>query len=112
MIGTVLLIELLMNAVALFSGEGAVPGEVSGLCLFLLALNPLSSYLGFYGNITGDNGLIMFYCSHFGFDASGRWFNLCFYKCSGLLCILTGLLFLFFAVRSMNKNSRKTETHP
>lgn len=103
-IGTILVIELCRNGSLLFTQDGTVPQEVSLLCLFLLALNPVSSYLGYYGNITGNNGLISFYCSHFGIDASGRLFSLLFYKISSAACILTGVFFLSLAVRYMNKN--------
>lgn len=102
LIGTIALIEILCNGAVLFNQGTDIPTELSSLCLFLLALNPLSSYLGFYGNITGDNGLILFYCSHFGVDASGSTFSLLFYKCSGIACIITGLIFLGLAIRRMN----------
>ena len=101
LLGTILVIELLRNLGLFFTGGEFIPQEISALCLFLLTLNPLSSYLGYYGNITGDNGLILFYCSHFGTDASGRWFTLLFYKCSGIISVLTALAFLALAVRYM-----------
>ena len=101
-VGTLFLIELCRNGgIAMTRGTG-MPEELSAFCLFLLMLNPISSYFGYYGNITGDNGLISYYCSHFGIDASGRWFNLLFFKFAGLICFLTGLLFLSLAVRYMN----------
>ena len=106
-IGTIALIELLCNGTLFFTGAASMPEELSAFCLFLLTLNPLSSYLGFYGNVTGDNGLMLLYCSHFGIDAGGSWFTLIFYKCSGVICILTGLLFISLAIRYMDKFSNK-----
>ncbi|MBR0411321.1 MAG: hypothetical protein IJI25_10035 [Eubacterium sp.] len=111
LIGTLLLIELSRNSALLLTKGGSIPVEVSVFCLILLSFNPISTYLGYYGNITGDNGVISFYCSHFGIDASGRWFSLLFYKISGLVCIITGLVFLGLAVKYMNKNSSKIASH-
>ena len=105
LIGSLLLVEFLRNGSLLLSGADTIPEGVSYLCLFLILLNPLASYMGYYGNITGDNGLILYYCSHFGIDASGSWFSLLFYKLAGLACILTGIVFLGLAIRYMNKNS-------
>lgn len=102
MLGTIALIELFCNGAVLFTGGKGIPAELSSICLFLLALNPLSSYMGFYGNITGDNGLILFYCSHFGIDASGSTFSLLFYKLSAIAIIITGIIFLALAARRMN----------
>ncbi len=111
MIGTLLVIELCRNGSLFLSRSTTVPEEISAFCLFLLAINPMSSYMGYYGNITGDNGLISFYCSHFGIDASGRMFSLLFYKFSNLACLITGVIFLSLAVRYMNKNSIQIATH-
>lgn len=111
MIGTIVTIELLRSGSLVITGNGVIPEEISVLCLFLLAINPLSAYLGYYGNITGDNGIISYYCSHFGIDASGRWFTLLFFKCSVAACIITGLFFLRLAVTRMNKNSNRAATN-
>lgn len=112
LIGTIIVIEILRNgAMALSRGE-MIPVEISVLCLVLLALNPFASYMGFYGNITGDNELISVYCSHFGIDASGRVFSLVFYKAACLACILTAVLFLALAVKKMNKNSSPYSNRP
>ncbi len=106
-VGTLLLIELFRNLSLMPAGVKDVPPEVAWICLFLLTLNPLTSYMGYYGNITGDNGLIMYYCSHFGIDASGSLFSLLFYKVSGLVCFLTGVLMLSLAIRYLNKKPLK-----
>ena len=105
LVGSLVLIELCLDGSLVLSHSSGIPSEISWLCLILLALNPLSSYMGYYGNITGDNGVISIYCSHFGIDASDRLFTLFFYKASGAACVITAVVFLALAVRYMNKNS-------
>ena len=73
------------------------------VCLVLLALNPLSSYMGFYGSITGDIGLFGTFCSHLGIDTSDKWFILLFYKMSNLVCLLTGIVFLVLSIWYMTE---------
>ena len=111
LVGTIIVIELFRNGALVLSKDSMIPAEVSWICLFLLAMNPLSAFMGYYGNITGDNELVSIYCSHFGVDASGRLFSLLFYKVSCLACILTGVIFLALAVKYMNKNSAFDLTH-
>ncbi|MBQ9155922.1 MAG: hypothetical protein IJ137_04000 [Eubacterium sp.] len=104
-IGTIVVIELLRNGSLLATRGISIPEEVSWICLLLLTLNPLASYMGYYGNITGDNELISVYCSHFGIDASGRMFSLLFFKGACLACIVTAVIFLILAVRNFKSES-------
>lgn len=96
--GTVMIMEVIRNCALSFSESGSLPAEVSGICLFFMILNPLASYMGYYGNLTGETGLISFFCGHFGIDATSKTFSLFFYKVSSLMCLLVGILFLYLAV--------------
>lgn len=107
-IGTLVAVELFRNG-TMTSSPGAVPQEITGVCLFLLAMNPLSSYMGYYGNITGDNGVMALVCSHFGVDATSKMFSLIFYKAATLACILTGIGFLVMSIYYLNRGGENTE---
>ena len=85
---------------------GRVAPEVIFLCLLLLSLNPISSYMGYYGSVTGDIGIFGTFCSHLGIDTSDKWFIFLFYKVSSLVCILIGVLFLALSIWYMEKRRR------
>ena len=105
-IGTLMLAEAFRNGSLMMSGSGRIAPEVVAVCLVLLALNPLSSYMGFYGSITGDIGLFGTFCSHLGIDTSDKWFILLFYKMSNLVCLLTGIVFLVLSIWYMDRRKR------
>lgn len=102
-LGTLVLTELLRNGSLMMSNTGEIAPETVMICLFLLMLNPLSSYMGFYGSITGDIGIFGTFCSHLGIDTSHKWFILLFYKVSSLVCVLVGILFLALSIWYMDK---------
>lgn len=105
--GTIVITEIIRNAALMTSNTGEIPVSVSYFCLFLMVLNPLSSYMGYYGNLTGNAGLVTTFCSHIGIDATGKMFGLLYYKISTLMCIAVGALFLVLSIWRMEKNWRK-----
>lgn len=105
-IGTIVTAELLRNGALVMNLGGEIPESVSNLCLILLLLNPLASYMGYFGKLTGDTGVITTFCSHLGIDTSQKIFSLIFYKAASLMCILVGILFLYLAVWNMEKERK------
>ena len=105
-IGTLMLTEVFRNGSLMMSDTGRIAPEIVAVCLILLAFNPLSSYMGFYGSITGDIGIFGTFCSHLGIDTSDKWFILLFYKVSSLACVLVGVLFLSLSVWYMDRRRR------
>lgn len=63
----------------------------TSLCLLLSLINPLAAYMGYYGNITGDSGLMNLYCGRIGIDSSTQAFSFLFYKAASIMCILMGI---------------------
>ncbi len=106
-LGTLLMTELMKNASAVVYGSDKMAPFLSGLCWFFMLLNPFSSYMGYYGNITGDTGLVNTFCGHIGIDTSSRTFSLLFYKSACIMCILTGILFLTLAIWKMEKEQKE-----
>ncbi len=104
--GTLVLAEAFRNGSLMLNNTGQIAPEVIAVCLFLLILNPLSSYMGFYGSITGDIGIFGTFCSHLGIDTSDRWFILLFYKVSSFSCVLIGILFLALSIWYMDRRRR------
>lgn len=105
-LGTLVLAELFRNGSLMMNEAGRVAPEVIFLCLLLLSLNPISSYMGYYGSVTGDIGIFGTFCSHLGIDTSDKWFIFLFYKVSSLVCILIGVLFLALSIWYMEKRRR------
>lgn len=104
-IGTIIVAEMLRNG-ALLMQQGELSSSVSNMCLILLLMNPIASYMGYFGKLTGDTGLIATFCSYLGIDTSQKLFSLVFYKAASLMCILVGIAFLFFSVWHMEKKRR------
>ena len=105
-IGTLVLAEMLRNSALLFSDTGKLPEQISALCLCLLVLNPLSSYMGYYGNLTGDIGIFSNLCSYLGIDTFRKIFIFLFYKVSSLVCVLVGILFLALSIWYMDRRRK------
>ena len=79
----------------------------TSLCLLLSLINPLAAYMGYYGNITGDSGLMNLYCGRIGIDSSTQAFSFLFYKAASIMCIFMGIAFLALAVWQMEKQARE-----
>lgn len=105
-IGTIILTEVFRNGSLVMNDAERIAPEVIAICLLLLILNPLSSYMGFYGSITGDIGIFGTFCSHLGIDTSDRWFILLFYKVSSFVSVLIGILFLALSIWYLDKRRR------
>ena len=106
--GTLLLSELIHSLAVLPRGGQTLP-DSSGFCLFLAGLNPLTCIVGYFAAITGDQSIVNAFCSHIGFDNSGKMFSLVFYKLSGFMGVLAGLIFLYLATAFLEKDSRDRE---
>lgn len=107
MFGTIMGMEIIRNGAMLLTDAGTLPAEASWLCLFLLILNPLASYMGYYGNLTGNSGLMTVLCGHFGINGANKLFSLFFYKISTLMCLLIGCIFLFLATRNLGQKNKR-----
>ncbi|MDO5145564.1 MAG: hypothetical protein Q4D60_01030 [Eubacteriales bacterium] len=101
--GTLVMADMIRNTALMMSQAGEMTDVSSHLCLVLLLLNPLSSYMGYYGSVTGDVGIFSTLCSHLGIDTTKKMFIFLFYKTSSLLCVLVGCLFLALSVWYMEK---------
>ena len=77
------------------------------LCMLFSLLNPLAAYMGYYGNITGDSGLMNLYCGRIGIDSSTQTFSFLFYKAASIVCILMGIAFIALAVWQMEKQAKE-----
>lgn len=106
--GTLLLSELI-NSLANLSQGPETMSDSSGLCMILAGLNPLVCIAGYLAGITGDNSIMNAFCSHVGFDNSGKMFSLLFYKLSGLMGVITALIFLYRAVARLERESRERD---
>lgn len=105
-IGTIMAAELLRNGMMLVNTGNEIPASVSNLCLILLLLNPISSYMGYFGKLTGDTGLVSAFCNYMGIDASRKLFSFLFYKAASLMCILVGIAFLVLSIWHMEKKRK------
>ena len=70
-------------------------------------MDNLAAYMGYYGNITGDSGLMNLYCGRIGIDSSTQAFSFLFYKAASIMCIFMGIAFLALAVWQMEKQARE-----
>lgn len=107
LLGTLLIIELIRNISFAASGIDMMTVAASTLCLIFLLLNPAAAYMGYYGNLTGDVGLVSTYCGRIGVDTSGKIFSLLFYKAAGLSCIFMGILFLALAILQLEREQKE-----
>lgn len=99
--GTLLLMEIIRAGSAAVGGSMSI--AVTNLCMLLAALNPVVAYVGFYGNITGETGLIEMYFGRFGIDPTGKTFSFIYYKLSIILCLLVALGLIAWAIYSQEK---------
>lgn len=104
--GTMILEELIRNGSILVSQEMEISSLASKLCVALMALNPLASYFGYYGSITGNVGVMMNVCSRIGIDATDKLFSFVFYKASAVLCILVGIGFIVLTIWRLDKKNQ------
>lgn len=79
-LGTILGTEIMRTISISVSGMDNLAPITTSLCLLLSLINPLAAYMGYYGNITGDSGLMNLYCGRIGIDSSTQAFSFLFYK--------------------------------
>ena len=107
-VGTLFLSELIHSLTSLSQGTEAV-SDSSGLCMILAGMNPLVCIAGYLANLTGDNSIMNAFCSHVGFDNSGKMFPMFYYKLSGLLGVIIAVIFLYRAVAHLERESRERD---
>ena len=106
-LGTILGTEIMRTISISVSGMDNLAPITTSLCLLLSLINPLAAYMGYYGNITGDSGLMNLYCGRIGIDSSTQAFSFLFYKAASIMCIFMGIAFLALAVWQMEKQARE-----
>lgn len=105
--GTFMVTETL-RALAVAGQNSQIPaGQLSFLFLMILAFNPVTSGMGYYVNITGDNGIANALCNHLGINNSSTLFIFSFYKMAALALILAGIILLTVAVRRKDIHGRQ-----
>lgn len=105
-IGTIIAVEMIKNGYVLMNSGVELSPSISNLCLLLMLMNPISSYMGYFGKITGDTGLVSAFCNYMGVDASQKIFSFLFYKAAVLMSIIVGVAFLVLSVWYMEKKRR------
>lgn len=106
-LGTVLATEIIRSfSISVTGAESLAPIAIN-LCMLFSLLNPLAAYMGYYGNITGDSGLMNLYCGRIGIDSSTQTFSFLFYKAASIVCILMGIAFIALAVWQMEKQAKE-----
>ncbi len=105
-LGTLMTIEMFRNGISLLANTSQATPAVTNFCTFLLMLNPLSPYMGYFGNVTGGTGVFFAICSHAGIDLSLPIFQLLFYRASYLLLIAVGVVFLVLSVRYLDRRRK------
>ena len=106
-LGTVLAADLIRSfSISVTGAESLAPIAIN-LCMLFSLLNPLAAYMGYYGNITGDSGLMNLYCGRIGIDSSTQTFSFLFYKAASIVCILMGIAFIALAVWQMEKQAKE-----
>ena len=93
-------------SISVTGAESLAPIAIN-LCMLFSLLNPLAAYMGYYGNITGDSGLMNLYCGRIGIDSSTQTFSFLFYKAASIVCILMGIAFIALAVWQMEKQAKE-----
>ena len=86
-LGTILGTEIMRTISISVSGMDNLAPITPSLCLLLSLINPLAAYMGYYGNITGDSGLMNLYCGRIGIDSSTQAFSFLFYKAASIMSV-------------------------
>ena len=109
-IGTYVIVALVSGRFGIFGGGDALSGSGSMVyhagaiaAMLVMSLNPISSYVGYQINITGDSGIFRSFCAGFGLDINSRLFSYTFYKLSAVMLLLSGLVMICLAIRRLKK---------
>ncbi len=98
-IGILLFLEVIRNISLSLSGSGEIASGVTVLCLIANLFNPLTVFVGYYENFTGNIPMITSYFGNFGVDVTSTRFSYLYFKAATLVCILVGFVFLISAIR-------------
>ncbi len=105
-LGTLMSVELIRSSSSLAGNYVQTTPLTNTLSLFFMAVNPISSGIGYYVNITGNNEIVSSYCSHLGIDNTSSLFIFFYYKLAALACLITGLAFLGLAILKMRRERK------
>ncbi len=103
--GTLMLMEV-VRAFSVYMGRGVISQTASNLCLGISLMNPLAVFMGFYGNVSGDTGLVESFAARFGIDSTSSIFSLLYYKGAGFMGFVISLILLIVSV-ALQENKRK-----
>lgn len=109
-IGTYVIVALVSGRFNIFGGGDAllesgsmVYNAGTFLAMLVMSLNPISSYVGYQINITGDSGVFRSFCAGFGLDINSRLFSYTFYKLSAAMLIVSGIIMIWMAISRLKK---------
>ncbi len=105
-IGNLIFLEAIRTCYSSVVSMETIPDGLRWICLLANLFNPISIYMGYWGNVSGGVGAVVSYFAKFGVDSTSTRFSFLYYKSSTCMGILVGILFLALSVRlfSMNKN--------
>lgn len=106
-LGSVGIVSLIGKCYAASTTTQMIPGILSNCCVLLMLINPLCSYMGYYGNLTGNIGIMSRLCGQVGIDTSGSMFSLLFYKSSAVLLLLCAAMILLLAFWLSGHNNKQ-----
>ncbi len=99
--GGIFLVSMVGNYYASIPDSGDVPKGVAYFCVLVLFLNPISAYMGYYGNLTGNIGIMSRLCGMIGIDTTKVVFSALFYKGATLILLISAFAMLIIAGKLM-----------
>ena len=89
------------------SRTGEITSAITTLCLVANLFNPLTVFVGYYENFSGNVPAITSYFGNFGIDVTTTTFSYLYFKAATLICILVGIGFLWLAIRFYSSDRQK-----
>lgn len=105
-IGILMILEVCKGVATALSQTGQIGNGMRYLCLLLNLFNPLAVYVAYYANFAGNVPMVSTYFSNFGIDVNNVSFSFLYYKAATICCILSSLLFLYYAISYFNREER------
>lgn len=106
-VGILLFLEVVRNASLSMSRTGEISSAVTTLCLAANLFNPMTVFVGYYENFSGNVPAVTSYFGNFGIDVTTTTFSYFYFKAATLICILVGIGFLWLAVRFYSSDRQK-----
>lgn len=108
-VGVIFMVSMIGNHFLGLADGMSVPLLMTRICLILLLLNPVCTYMGFYSNLTGDISLMSTLCGSVGIDSAGDTFSMLFYKTAMIGIILMAAVSALIACWFAEKTSIKSD---